>query len=91
VNAGTANRGTATVSAYAISRVPSQFGVLAPVSGSPFPAGFQADYVTVDTTGRFVYVANYADSNVGVYSIAANGSLTPIVGSPFPAGSGPNW
>jgi probable HAF family extracellular repeat protein len=91
VSAGTADPGTATVSAYTISRVPSQFGVLTPVSGSPFTVGFQADFVTVDPTGRFVYVANWADSNIGVYSIATNGSLTPIAGSPFPAGSGPNW
>jgi probable HAF family extracellular repeat protein len=88
VNAGTAEPGTATVSAYRINR---PFGILTPVSGSPFPAGFQADFVTVDPMGRFVYVANFGDSNVGVYSIAGDGSLTPIAGSPFPAGSGPNW
>ena len=83
VNAGTGEPGTATVSAYRITPFPLAPNDLTPVSGSPFAAGSHADFVTVDPTGRFVYVANRADGNVGVYSIASNGSLTPIAGSPF--------
>jgi 6-phosphogluconolactonase len=45
--------------------------------------------VTVDFTGRFVYVVGAA----GVYSFAIGsaGTLTPVLGSPFAAGVGPDW
>jgi probable HAF family extracellular repeat protein len=79
------------ISAYTINRILNPSGVLVPVPGSPFAASFQADFVTVDPTGRFVYEANWADGTVGVYSIDTSGALAPIAGSPFPAGSGPNW
>ena len=32
--------------------------------------------VTVDSSGRFAYVANYFSNNVTAYTIGANGQLT---------------
>jgi len=54
--------------------------------GSPFAAGFNPVSVTVDPTGRFVYVANGGDNTVSAYSIGASGALTPVPRSPFVAG-----
>ena len=45
------------VSGYAIA----DNGTLKPVPGSPFPAGSGPGWITIDPTGRFVYVANCAD------------------------------
>jgi DNA-binding beta-propeller fold protein YncE len=70
-------------------------GALAPVPGSPFPAGSNPRSVTVDPTGSFVYVANcggglcFGPGSVSAYAIGTDGSLAPVPGSPFPAGSGP--
>jgi DNA-binding beta-propeller fold protein YncE len=71
--------GSGTVSAFSIG----SNGVLTPVPGSPFPAGFEPLSVTVDPTGKFAYVANEFSNNVSAYSIGSNGALTPVPGSPF--------
>jgi uncharacterized repeat protein (TIGR01451 family) len=73
------------VSAYTIKPIT---GALTPVPGSPFPAGSYPYSVTIDPTGRFVYVANYqSDNNISAYTInPATGALTAVPGSPFPLG-----
>jgi 6-phosphogluconolactonase len=76
------------VSAYTID---GTTGGLTVVSGSPFSAGTQPVAVTVDPTGKFVYVVNYdnvpALGNISAYIInGATGALTAVPGSPFPAG-----
>jgi lactonase family protein with 7-bladed beta-propeller len=58
-------------------------GALTPVPGSPFPAGFGTISVTVDPTGKFVYVPNEFGNDLSAYSIGSNGALTPVPGSPF--------
>ena len=46
--------------------------------------------ITVDSTGKFAYVANAGSNNVSGYTInSSTGALTSISGSPFTAGSGP--
>ncbi|MGH7917124.1 MAG: beta-propeller fold lactonase family protein, partial [Candidatus Binataceae bacterium] len=49
--------------------------------------------VTVDPSGRFVYVANNGSGtnpgNVSAYTITVNGTLTEVRGSPFRAGNSP--
>lgn len=78
--------------AYAIERIT---GELTPVSGSPFSSGYQPVSLTVDPTGRFVYVTNSGSggidsSNVRAYSIdQSTGALTETPGSPFLAGAFP--
>jgi DNA-binding beta-propeller fold protein YncE len=79
--------GAGNVSVYTIDRAT---GALAPVDGSPFPAGTDPRSVTVDPTGRFAYVANSTSLDVSAYTIDGDtGGLTPVDGSPFPAGSRP--
>jgi 6-phosphogluconolactonase (cycloisomerase 2 family) len=68
-------------------------GVLTPVYGSPFTAGFWPASVVADPSGRFIYVANkganpIATETLSGYSIAGNGTLIPLKGSPFQEGGG---
>jgi 6-phosphogluconolactonase (cycloisomerase 2 family) len=85
---------TGSVSAYTINPTT---GALTEISGSPWPAQIGAGFVTVDPSGKFVYVANYFGSgvypyifgSVSVYSInPTTGALTEINGSPFASSSG---
>ena len=78
----------ASVSAYAINNTT---GALSKVSGSPFPAVFQAQSVTVDPSGRFAYVANEGGGgSVSAYTInSSSGALKAVSGSPFPDGGAP--
>ena len=79
--------GPGKVSAYTID---GTTGALTPVAGSPFPTGLGPQGVTVDPSGRFLYVANLASSNVSAYTIdPATGALTEVAGSPFAAGTAP--
>ena len=72
------------VSAYTIN---SSTGALRPVAGSPFAAGRLPISVTVDPSGRFVYVANYYGDNVSAYTInRSTGALKAVAGSPFASG-----
>lgn len=64
-------------------------GLLAPVAGSPFAAGLQARSVTVERTGKFVYVLNRQNTTttISAYSIdQVTGFLSPVPGSPFATG-----
>ena len=72
----------------------SSTGVLAPVPGSPFPAGdspVQAALAAPQTNSPlFLYVSNLNDPVGGISAYAINqqnGALSPILGSPFPTGA----
>ena len=75
-----------SVSAYTVD---AEIGNLTPVPGSPFGTGISPASVTVDPSGRFVYVANFSGSSVSGYAVQANGALVSIIGSPFQAGTLP--
>jgi len=71
---------------YSIGQLePFQGGVLTPVSGSPFGGG-NPNFVAVDYTGTFVYLANRSSNDISAYS---SSTLTPIPGSPFTAVADP--
>jgi 6-phosphogluconolactonase (cycloisomerase 2 family) len=76
------------VSAYTIN---STTGALTAIAGSPFASGGTSPFgVTVDPTGRFLYVANNNSNNVSAFTInSTTGALTAIAGSPVPTDSGP--
>ena len=96
-----ANWGSDDVSAYAIDGA----GALTPIIcsgitciGNNFPAGSLPNSVTVDPSGKFVYVANWSSGpgSISAYAIDGAGALTPIIcsgitciGNNFPAGTGP--
>jgi hypothetical protein len=82
-----ANSNGNNVSGYTINPTT---GVLTPIAGSPFAAGFDPESVAVDPSGKFAYVANNDDNNVSGYTInPTTGVLTAIAGSPFAAGENP--
>jgi 6-phosphogluconolactonase (cycloisomerase 2 family) len=86
VNAGTPG----TISAYAIdTRSPTVVGAIPgalTAIGSPVATGTNPVSVTVDASGKFVYVAN-AGGGVSRYTIASDGTLTS--NGTTTAGSGP--
>ena len=55
-------------------------------SGTPSP-----DFVTIDVTNTFVYVANQGTRNISGFTIHPDGTLTPLPNSPFPQVVGPQW
>lgn len=61
-------------------------GKLNSISGSPFAAGSQPFSVTLDTTGKYLYVANRNDDTISGYSIGTTAALTALSGSPYASG-----
>ncbi len=70
------------LAAYAIGAA----GKLTALAGSPFPSGNGAYTVTLDSTGRYAYVANRTDGTISGYAIGV-GTLTALPGSPYAGGS----
>jgi 6-phosphogluconolactonase len=77
---------------YAID---SSSGLLTAVAGSPFNTGLysnSSNILTIDPTGKYVYVGSYAidqvhNADLAVLSIdTATGALAPLPGSPFNPG-----
>ena len=62
-------------------------GVLNSISGSPFGSGPQPVFLTLDSTGKFLYAANRVDSNIYGYAIGNGSALVPTSGSPYTSGS----
>jgi 6-phosphogluconolactonase (cycloisomerase 2 family) len=58
-------------------------GSLSPLTTPTFVTGAYPQLPTIDPSNQFLYVPNFGDNTVSVYSIGANGLLTPITGSPF--------
>jgi 6-phosphogluconolactonase (cycloisomerase 2 family) len=80
-----ANSASGDVSGYSLD---AGKGALAPVAGSPFPAGNKPVAVTVG--GGFAYVLNQGGNNISGYAIdTSTGSLTAVAGSPFAVGANP--
>jgi 6-phosphogluconolactonase len=73
-------------------------GNLTPLGGSPYAAGAQplqlASWGSPQSLTDFVYAADFADPNGGVYafSVGLDGTLSPVAGSPFVTapGAGPS-
>jgi len=80
------NSGSGTVSAFAVS--PS--GRLSGVSGSPFPAGSGAEFMSFDKVHKFLFVANQTANTISAFSVSTGtGTLTAVSGSPFSTGAAP--
>ena len=84
-----ASPSTSTVSVFGVN---NGDGSIAAVAGSPFTVGATGatpTWVTVEPSGKFLYVADSAHNAVLAFAIAGNGALTPVAGSPFAAGANP--
>jgi len=66
-------------------------GKLAPVLGSPFPAGGNGpEFIAVDPAHKFLFAGNSRGNSVSAFQIdLTSGNLTPVAGSPFTSGNGP--
>ena len=65
-------------------------GELTAIAGSPFTTGDMPYSVTIDTTGSYLYTANFGSNTVSVYAIqSGSGSLKEISGSPYKTGTNP--
>ena len=83
--------GVATVPAFSIGTD----GALLPIPGDPAATGNQPRTLTVDPSGRFLYVtiptssSGFSTAVYGYATEALTGTLTPLPGSPFQAGESP--
>ncbi len=69
--------GVNSVSAY---RIDDRSGIASILVGSPYVAGNSPSSVVVHPSGRFLYVANQADSTISLYTInSTTGALTEIL------------
>lgn len=64
-------------------------GTLAPMAPATVAAGAAPVSVTIDPSGRFAYVANYAGNDVSLYGIGTNGALAPLPPATVMAGAAP--
>jgi 6-phosphogluconolactonase len=70
------------ISAYSVNQAN---GVLTPVAGVPFSAGFGPSFIVLDPKARFAYVTNVISGDISAYTIdSGTGALSNILGSPFP-------
>jgi 6-phosphogluconolactonase (cycloisomerase 2 family) len=81
--------GGGEVAAFTIDQIT---GALTPTTGSPFAAGLDTRWVTVNPDGKFVYVTNHGSvttpGGVSEFAINPDGSLNPLAGITLPT-SGP--
>jgi 6-phosphogluconolactonase len=65
-------------------------GALTRLTGTEIASGTEPLLLRVDSSGRFLYSANYASGDVSGYSLdPTSGHLTAVPGSPFSVGQGP--
>ena len=81
-----ANQGAGTVSVYTVDQAS---GNLAQAAGSPVAAGTSPTALDLDSSGKFLYVADQAANSVLAFAIAGSGQLSSISGSPIAAGTAP--
>jgi 6-phosphogluconolactonase len=78
-----------TVSGYTVD---AGTGALTEMDGSPFTVGWGPDGISVERTGKFVYVANNGTGDISAFSIdQTTGRLMPLGGSPFPVVQNPTY
>jgi 6-phosphogluconolactonase len=64
-------------------------GALTAASGSPWQAGIRPSALVADPTSRFVYVTDFASSELIGYSIQSGSVLDSLLDSPFGTGTEP--
>ncbi|WP_253947372.1 beta-propeller fold lactonase family protein [Paraburkholderia xenovorans] len=66
-------------------------GAQSTIPGSPFAAGAQNRWITVDASGTYAFVPSQNTNTLSVYGINhSTGALTQLPGSPYPVGVTPN-
>jgi len=60
---------------------------LTAAAGAPFATGLGSASILIDSTGKYLYVGNKADSTISGFSIGMGGVLTALTASPYTAGT----
>jgi 6-phosphogluconolactonase (cycloisomerase 2 family) len=63
-------------------------GSLSPLSGSPYTAGSTPFSIAMDSSGKFIYVANQGSNNISAFSVNATTGVLSSVGT-YASGNGP--
>ena len=72
---------------YAIN---ASTGILTPLSTPTITTGNAPQYITMNSAGTAVYVANYSDNSISMYAInASTGILTPLSTPTITTGNAP--
>lgn len=87
VNEDALPSGADHITAFAVSD-PVSFGALR-VIGSVSSEGLAPCHLSVDSTGKWLFVANYLSGSIAVYAIQADGSLGKVRQAVRQIGSGP--
>ncbi len=88
VNAGTVtNTNTNPIGSISSFMIDPKTGAIV-TFGKPVPTGVNPSSISIDTSGRFIYVANFGSNDISTYTINKDGSLTPMTLN-VPAGKGP--
>lgn len=75
------------ITGYAINM---RSGALTKIRGSHKYTNEEPDSAAVDPSGKFIYVADYAENQISAYAITAStGALSYVQGQPFYVGSDP--
>ena len=78
-----------SVSGYSVNPAT---GALTEVPSSPFAAGTNPIYLSLDRQCRYIYAPNNGSSNISSYAVDQNtGILTELPGSPNSIGQYPNY
>ena len=64
-------------------------GALTAASGSPWQAGIKPSAIAADPTSRFVYITDFASSEMIGYSFQSGRVLDFLIDGPFPTGNEP--
>jgi 6-phosphogluconolactonase (cycloisomerase 2 family) len=64
-------------------------GSLSPLSGSPYTTGADPLSVAMDSSGKFIYVANNRSNNISAFSVNSTTGALSSIGT-YASGSGPN-
>jgi YVTN family beta-propeller protein len=78
------NAADSTISLFSIN---SSSGVLTDVLPRTSAGGFSPGFITMDSGGKFLFVANQVSDDVSMFQIGAAGTLTQV--STVSVGSGP--
>jgi 6-phosphogluconolactonase (cycloisomerase 2 family) len=82
-----ANFSSGNAGSISVFSINASTGALTAITGSPFTGSGPANGITVDPTGKFVYVAA---NGVDAYSVnQATGGLTAVTGSPYTTPAAP--
>ncbi len=84
-----ANYGSSSASSSVSQYTIGTGGALTAMPTATVAAGTNPASVTIDTSGQFVYVANYGSSTVSQYIIGADGALMPLATATVATDSGP--